>query len=539
MRTLSLTVAIISLFIVSVSTAEPVGGCTPEQLRESRNEKRRLKEALQTLQNQVSLSDGHVDTDHAEKLSAAQTAFDNKKEAHRQLRRECRAAADANAENCENLTQDANNSCHRNLRKNASDFVSAYEGGGMNKSSNAAALQLGELKGKAAEVKGECKRKGDSASEVCGNAKSYVSRLREVEPEDYDPPLQKIREQETVQSRIVNEILPRMQTDIDQLGSLQQQAVSASAATSDYSGLYSMGQGPETAAWPDPGQMEQDHGGLDGAARGREQTGLVADPGRGGLSPAPSAAASPQAAPPQQQAPPPQQQQAFTPSPMSMPSQSTDDQASAASEEIAKKTLKESPEDVANSNPPEDKNQASPAPAPSENVARTSAAPIEEVAQPESVVESTVTMKGKTPAQTQLLNKNALDPNASLSMVNGAEGPAGSEASSGRARAGGAKGGSFYEGASKGGTRSGRSSGSSAWGGNESASSSSRPANFDERQVAGSSNKVGVDLRQFLPGAGGRRGPASLSGLGIHGPHVNMFNKINERYHSLENSLDP
>lgn len=51
---------------------------------------------------------------------------------------------------------------------------------------------------------------------------------------------------------------------------------------------------------------------------------------------------------------------------------------------------------------------------------------------------------------------------------------------------------------------------------------------------------TGVDLSQFLPG-GARRvgGSSSLRSLGIHGPHVNFFSKINERYHYLEDSLDP
>lgn len=46
-----------------------------------------------------------------------------------------------------------------------------------------------------------------------------------------------------------------------------------------------------------------------------------------------------------------------------------------------------------------------------------------------------------------------------------------------------------------------------------------------------------VDLNQFLPSGVARS--AAMAAMGIHGAHVNFFNKVNERYHSLEGSLEP
>lgn len=68
---------------------------------------------------------------------------------------------------------------------------------------------------------------------------------------------------------------------------------------------------------------------------------------------------------------------------------------------------------------------------------------------------------------------------------------------------------------------------------------SKNPASSAPSAIAAAEAKAAnVDLSQFLPGA--RRASGLDKGaLGIHGPHVNFFNKVNERYHYLEDSLDP
>lgn len=58
----------------------------------------------------------------------------------------------------------------------------------------------------------------------------------------------------------------------------------------------------------------------------------------------------------------------------------------------------------------------------------------------------------------------------------------------------------------------------------------------DGKTAGGSSDKV--DLSQFLPSGGAARASA-MAAMGIHGAHVNFFSKVNERYHSLEGSLEP
>lgn len=88
--------------------------------------------------------------------------------------------------------------------------------------------------------------------------------------------------------------------------------------------------------------------------------------------------------------------------------------------------------------------------------------------------------------------------------------------------------------------------GSSGFGGGGGSSSWWRSATGalgfgSDARVAGARGPAGaggVDLSRFLPG----QGPLSareMRRLGIHGPHVNMFDKLSERYHSLKGSLEP
>lgn len=495
---------------------------------------------------------GAVDANQQKEFESLTQAEKTAREARKAAQDQCKAAAQARAEQCKQKARDMKEACNRDVGADISAAADEYsktsQGSAATINASASKLRsdLRDMRRKGVATCKQCKSRNRRTRSNCEKTGEFIKNVKNTDPEtDVQEPQGVVKNQERPINDVEAVTLPQMAKSIEDLNGLETQAgqLAASAAMSTSLSPSSVfGNELNSPGFSAPVQ----EGGM-------VQTQVPTTPAAGPQqAAAPQAATSPQAAAPQAAQTPmmaPQQPQA----PVAQPAAAqpaTDAKASStdAMGDKLKPIVDNSTPNATTQTKTED--QKAHTDTTGGNVAgslyggtaqaASASSVTTEVEAPPIPMASSHAVGGVIPATFEKKDAGGAQASGGTgTFVNGGPEPmsanlAGLKKQNGNSLYGGDSG-------SSGGRRSSMSYIGSSGSGSSSSSSGFKPSRYDDddRQVAGATSKV--DLRQFLPGermAGGR-GPASQAQLGIHGAHVNFFNKVNERYHALQDSLDP